>query len=209
MVGWSWSWGIRLGLRVDSGSLVGDISDVSVISVGGVLDVLDSAVGKSHGVSTLDITGTIGSLLSVEVGLGVVIGNGVGEGVGGNLIGVLLGLVGGGGGVSGGGLHNHGGVDSVGNNWGGVDSVSHGVDGVVGDGVDGVVDHRGVVDSVVDGSVVEHMLDSSVGGSQGENSSSNKSLKLLGLNAGSDWRTGELARGEERNIYLHFCSIVV
>ena len=100
----------------------------------------------------------------------------------------------------------------MGNNWGGVDSVdgmSHGVDGVVGDGVDGVVDHRGVVDSVVDGSVVEHMLDSSVGGSQGENSSSNKSLKSLGLNAGSDWRTGELARGEERNIYLHFCSIVV
>ena len=44
MVGWSWS-GIRLGLGVDSGSLVGHISDISVISVGGVLDVLDPDVG--------------------------------------------------------------------------------------------------------------------------------------------------------------------
>ena len=86
--------GVRLGLRVGSGSLVGDISDVSVISVGAVLHVLDSAIGKSHGVSTLDVAGTIGGLLGVEVGLGVVISHGVGEGVGGNLIGVGLGLVG-------------------------------------------------------------------------------------------------------------------
>jgi len=119
MVSWSWSWDIWLGLGVDSGSLVGDISDITVISVGDVLDVLDSAVGKSHGVSTLDIAGTIGSLLSVEVGLGVVISNGVGEGVGGNLIHVLLGLVG-----SRCGLVSHrcwgvswGSVDGVGNNW--------------------------------------------------------------------------------------------
>jgi len=175
---------VRLSLGVDSGSFVGHLGNIAVIAVGGVGHLLDSAVGESHGVGALDIAGTIGGLLGVEVGLGVVISHGVGEGVGGNLIGVLLGLVGGGGGVSGGGLHNHGGVDSVGNNWGGVDSVdgmSHGVDGVVGDGVDGVVDHRGVVDSVVDGSVVEHMLDSSVGGSQGENSSSNKSLHFCSI----------------------------
>ena len=36
---------IRLGLGVDSGSLVGHISNISVISVGGVLDVLDPDVG--------------------------------------------------------------------------------------------------------------------------------------------------------------------
>ena len=36
--------GVRLGLGVDSGSLVGHVSDISVISVGGVLDVLDSDV---------------------------------------------------------------------------------------------------------------------------------------------------------------------
>ena len=159
MVGWSWSWGIRLGLRVDSGSLVGDISDVSVISVGGVLDVLDSAVGKSHGVSTLDIAGTIGGLLSIEVGLGVVISHSVGEGVGGDLIGVFLGLVSGGGlvsnrgwGISGCSLHNHGGndggsVNGVGDNRGSM------VDGVVSHWVDGVVSHwvNSVVSYWVDG----------------------------------------------------------
>ena len=60
---------VGLGLGVDSGALVGDISHVSVVSVGGVLHVLDSAIGKSNGVRSLDIAGTIGSLLSVEVGL--------------------------------------------------------------------------------------------------------------------------------------------
>jgi len=39
---------VGLGLGVDSGSLVGDISDISVITVGGVLHVLDPAVGKSN-----------------------------------------------------------------------------------------------------------------------------------------------------------------
>merc|ERR1712209_101489 len=83
--------GVRLGLRVDSGALVGDISDVSVISVGGVLHVLDSAIGKSHGVRSLDIAGSIGGLLGVEVGLGVVISDGIGVGVGGDLVRVGLG----------------------------------------------------------------------------------------------------------------------
>ena len=175
MVSWSWS-GIRLGLGVHGGSLVGHISDISVISVGDVLDVLDPAIGKSHGVSTLDIAGTIGGLLGVEVGLGVVISHGVGEGVGRNLIGVGLGLVGGGGmvsggwGISGSGLHKNGSddggmVNSVVSNW---------VNSVVGHGVDGVMDG---VNSVVNWSMVKHMLDSTIGGSQGENSSSNKSLK--------------------------------
>ena len=50
-------------------AFVGDISDVSVIAVGAVLHVLDSAIGKSDGVGSLDIAGAIGSLLSVEVGL--------------------------------------------------------------------------------------------------------------------------------------------
>merc|ERR1719430_1091913 len=81
-------------LGVDSGALVGDIGDQPVVSVGGVLHGLDSAIGKSDGVRSLDIAGTIGALLGVEVSLGVVIGNGVGEGVGGDLIGVHLGLVG-------------------------------------------------------------------------------------------------------------------
>ena len=169
MVSWSWS-GIRLGLGVDSGSLVGHISDISVISVGDVLDVLDPAIGKSHGVSTLDIAGTIGGLLGVEVGLGVVISHGVGEGVGRNLIGVGLGLVGGGGmvsggwGISGSSLHNNGGndggsVNGMSDNRGSM--VDHGVDGVVKGGsmVDGMMSNwvdsmvSNWVDSVVDWSM--------------------------------------------------------
>ena len=123
-------------LGVDSGALVGHISDESVVAVGGVLDVLDAAIGESHRVGAGHVGGTVGLLLSVESGLGVVVGHGVGEGVGGDLVGVLLGVVGGGGGVVGGG-----GVHGVGDHGGGVDSVSHyggGVDSVVDGGVHGV-----------------------------------------------------------------------
>jgi len=150
-------------LGVDSSSLVGDLSHVSVISVGGVGHLLDSAIGKSDSVGSLDIAGTIGSLLGVEVGLGIVISNSVGEGVGGDLIGVLLSLVSRGGLVSRSGSVSWGGVDSV-SNWSGVDSVSNhrsGVDSMsnhwsgvdsVSSVVQGSVDKRGVVgDSVVDG----------------------------------------------------------
>merc|ERR1719476_179588 len=143
MVGGDWGGlvsggrGVGLSLGVDSGSLVCDISDISVITVAGVLHMLDSAVREGNRVRSGDVGGTIRLLLSVEVGLGVVISDGVGEGVGGNLIGVGLSLVGGGSVVSGGGgvvgrggvdgvvegSHNHGGVHSVVD--GGVDSVSH------------------------------------------------------------------------------------
>jgi len=199
VVSWSWSWGIRLGLWVDSGSLVGHISDISVISVGDVLDVLDSAIGKSHGVSTLDIAGTIGGLLSIEVGLGVVISHSVGEGVGGDLIGVFLGLVSGGGlvsnrgwGISGCSLHNHGGndggsVNGVGDNRGSmVDGVvSHWVDGVVSHWVDGVVSHwvNSVVSHWVDGVVSD-------GGNRVERDDSGLASwhDLVGSNGGLDLR---------------------
>ena len=139
---------VGLGLGVLSGSLVCNIGDISIIAVGRVLDMLDTSIGKSNRVRSGDVAGTIGLLLSVEVGLGVVISDGVGEGVGGNLIGVGLGLVGGGRGVvSGSGVSNDGGgVHSVGNNRGGVDSVSNDGGGVDGVG-NGVGDHGGV-DSV-------------------------------------------------------------
>merc|ERR1719449_132944 len=132
--------GVGLGLGGDSGSLVGDIGDISVIAVAGVLHVLDSAVRKGKRVRSGDVGGTIGLLLSVEVGLGVVISDGIGEGVGGNLIGIGLGLVGRGGGVvSGGSVGNDGGgVDGASDDGSGVDGVSHGVNSVVGDGVNSV-----------------------------------------------------------------------
>ena len=156
---------IGLGLGVLGSSLVCDIGDISIIAVGRVLDMLDTSIGKSNRVRSGDVAGTIGLLLSVEVGLGVVISDGVGEGVGGNLIRVGLSLVGGGSVVSGGGgvvgrggvdgvvdgSHNHGGVHSVVD--GGVDSVSHDV---------GV----GMVTSIRAGS------------HDGEESSSDESLKM-------------------------------
>merc|ERR1719464_1887849 len=93
---------------------------------------------------------------------------------GGNLIGVGLGLVSGSRLVgNGGGSISWGGMDGVSNNGGVVDGVvSHGVDSVVSHGVDSVVSHG--VDSVVSHVVswVQDVLDSTIGGSQGENSSS-------------------------------------
>ena len=72
-VDWGWlvgrGWVVWLGLWVLGSSLVGDISDKSVISVGGVLDSLDSAIGKSNSVRSLDIAVSIVGLLLVEVGL--------------------------------------------------------------------------------------------------------------------------------------------
>jgi len=146
-------------LGVDSSSLVGHIGNIAVISVGGVGDVLDSAIGKSNGVRSGNIAGTIGLLLALEVGLGVVISNGICEGVGRNLIGVFLGFVGWGGLVS--WSNNWGSVVSWGHNWGSMDSmmgnwvdgmVSHWVDGMMSDGMDGMMSDGmdGMMDGMMD-----------------------------------------------------------
>jgi len=140
VVSWGWSWSVSWGglvswlLRVDSGSLVGHIGNIAVIAVGGVGHVLDPAVGKSNRVRSGHVAGTIGLLLALEVGLGVVISHGVGEGVGGDLIGVFLGLVGGGGLVSSGSwlVSNRG----RGISWGSVDNRCVVSDGVMSDWVD-------------------------------------------------------------------------
>jgi len=138
------------GLRVGSGALIGDISDESVIAVGGVLHVLDPAVGKSNRVGSGNVGGTIGSLLGLEAGLGVVISHGVGEGVG-ALLGQIISNISSldRGVVSGSGVDNRGGVGG-----GGVDGVVHG-------SVDSVSDNRGV-DSVVDRGVDKRGVDSVV-----------------------------------------------
>ena len=57
-----------LGLAV-----VGDISNVSIVTIDMVVDVLDSAIRKSHGVRSLGVTSTVRRLGSIEVSLGVVI----------------------------------------------------------------------------------------------------------------------------------------
>merc|ERR550525_1712134 len=46
-------------LRIDSRTLVGHISNKAIISIGGVGNLLDSAVGKSNSVRSLDIAGAI------------------------------------------------------------------------------------------------------------------------------------------------------
>jgi len=146
-------------LGVDSGALVGHIGDEAIITVGGVLHMLDPAVGKSHRVGSGNVGGTIGALLGLEVGLGVVISHGVGEGVG-ALLGQVIGHISGldGGVVSGSGVNNRGGVGGSGvDNRSGVCGGS--VDSVVDRGVDGVSDDRGV-DSVVDGGVDKRGVDS-------------------------------------------------
>merc|ERR1712018_562125 len=72
LVSWSWS------LWVGSSSLIGDISNISIISIGGVGHGLDSAIGKNNSVGSLDIAGTIRGFLSIEGSLGVVISDSIG-----------------------------------------------------------------------------------------------------------------------------------
>ena len=82
MVGRGRSGDIGLGFRVDWDSLIGDVSDISVVVVGGVLNMLGAAIRKSNIVRSRNNTGSISSLSSVEVSLGVVISNSVLVGVG-------------------------------------------------------------------------------------------------------------------------------
>jgi len=73
-------------LGVDSSSFIGDISNISLISISLVANMLDTAIRKSNRVRSLSIASTITSLSSVESSLGVVISNSIGIGVGRRLI---------------------------------------------------------------------------------------------------------------------------
>lgn len=143
---------VGLSLGVDRDSLVRHIGDVTVVVIGGVLDVLGPAVGESNRVTAGNVTGAISGLGSVELGLGVVISNTVLKGIWSRLF--LLNIGGGvavGGGVVHRGMGNHGcGVHGVGNDGGVVRGR-----GMVDNG--GMVDNRGMVRSrsvVHDGSGV-------------------------------------------------------
>merc|ERR1712203_269390 len=109
---------VGLGLGVDRGALVGDLSDIAVDVVGSVLHVLDPAVREGDGVRAGHNTVGIAGLSSVEVGLGVVVGNSVGVGVG--LWELLLVDNSNRGGVSRGSMDNMGGNCVMGNNRGSV-----------------------------------------------------------------------------------------
>merc|ERR1712209_389250 len=197
--------------------------------------MLDSAIGKSNRVGSLDIAGSIRGLLSVEVSLGVVISNSVGVGVGRDLIRVGLSMVSWSRGVVG-----WSSVDSVGNNWSSVDSVSNWVSHNW--SVDSVGNHRGSVDGVgnwvsnhwgVDSMVSNNWSVDSMGnwgmdsvgsyhrGSVGDHSGSNMWSKVSRVrdnssntdgsmvsnirSGGSSSQTKE-SRDDES---LHFCSVTV
>ena len=116
--------GNRDSLGVDSLAIVGDGGDVSLDVVGGVLDVLGAAVREGDGVRSSPGSSAVVSLGSLEVGAGVVVGNGVLVLVGGDLVGVHL-SDGVGNGVGNSVVDNRGGVDdggSMGNNGGSVDN---------------------------------------------------------------------------------------
>ena len=114
------------GRGVDGFSRVGHLGDVAVDVVGGVGDGLDPAVGEGDGVRATDNAVGISGLSSVEVGLGVVVGNTVGVGVG--LRGLLDdsdsgGMVGRGGMNDRGSVDNRGSMDGVHNRGSVVDGV--------------------------------------------------------------------------------------
>jgi hypothetical protein len=144
------SWGsmVRLGLRVDRDSLVRYISNVTVVVVGGVLNVLGPAIGKSNRVAASNSTVGIGCLGSVESGLGVVISNTILKSI---RSGLLLLISGGGVAISRGGMVDN---RSVGNDGGGVHGVGNNRGVIWGRGMvnnrgvirsSGMVDNRGVI----------------------------------------------------------------
>merc|ERR1719312_747431 len=119
------------GIRVDSSSLIGDISNIAFIAISLVVDMLGTAIRKSNRVGSSSIASTITSLSSVESSLGVVISNSVGIGVRRGLIRVSwLSMVGRGsmdnrGVVSRSSMDNRGVVNNGGMvNWGSVDNRS-------------------------------------------------------------------------------------
>merc|ERR1711963_1379785 len=131
------SWGSmgNWGSSVCWGSLVGDISDITIIVIGMILDVLDSAVGKVDGVFTIVNTGSVIVLSLLESSTRVVISNSAS---------LHWGM------VSRGGMGNNWGMvswSSMSNNWGSMDSmVNWGMDSMVNWGMDSM-------DSVGDNSI--------------------------------------------------------
>jgi len=126
-------------------SLIGHISNIAIIVVGMVLDVLDPAVRKVDRVLAINNTGAIIVLSLLEGSSGVVISNSICVGVGRDLRQVISNISGvmGHRGVNHRGVIGGGSMDSVSNDRGGMHGVSNSVMGkansVVGErGVDGV-----------------------------------------------------------------------
>ena len=81
-VGNSMSQGVGNSLWIDSCAFISNLSNISIIVVGVVVNNLSTAIGKSNRVRSSGCSSTVIGLLSIEGSLGVVIRNtiGVGEG---------------------------------------------------------------------------------------------------------------------------------
>merc|ERR1719347_590046 len=139
------------GLGVGSLAVVGDGGDVSLDVVGSVGDVLGAAVREGDGVRSSPGSGAVVSLLSLEVGAGVVVSNGVLELVGGDLVRVHLGN-----GVGNRSMVGRGGVNDRGS-----------------------MDNRGSVDDRAGNSVGNAMANNSVGNAMANNSMGKSSSQKL------------------------------
>merc|ERR1719288_746161 len=165
-------------------SLISDISDETIVVVGVILDMLDSAIRKVDRVFSINNTGSIIVLSLVESSTRVVISNSIGVRVWGRLSKVISnissldwGM------VSWGSMDNWGmiswgsvdgvvdwGMDSVGNNWGSVVEEWGSMDSMVNWGMDGV-------DSMGDNGISSVK---SVGGISNNSSVGTESLALGG-----------------------------
>jgi len=127
--------GIRLGLRVDWDTLIGNISNITIVVVSGVLDILGTAIRKSNSVRSRNNTISIRGFSSVESSLGVIISNSILISVrlrGSLFLNIRGRLVGGGRGMVGRGSMDHrGSMDNRGSvdnrsmvSWGGMDNWS-------------------------------------------------------------------------------------
>merc|ERR1719430_2238225 len=85
------NWGsVSRGIGIYSSSVIGDLSDVSIVGIRVVVNMLGAAVREVDTVRTLGIASSVTGLGSIEVGGGVVVSDGVVVCVGGDLIRVNL-----------------------------------------------------------------------------------------------------------------------
>merc|ERR1712055_484837 len=80
----------KRGLWVGCLTVISNFSDVSIVVIGVVVDMLDPSIRKSNRVATLTHTSSIIRLCSLEVGVGVVISHSIVVCVGRHLISIYL-----------------------------------------------------------------------------------------------------------------------
>merc|ERR1740128_1502451 len=91
MSNWMSNW-ISNSVSIGSNTIIGNISNISIIIIGMVVDMLDTSIRKVDRVGSLNNTGAIIGLSLVEGSTRVVISNSIGVGVGRYLSKVRLGI---------------------------------------------------------------------------------------------------------------------